>query len=63
MKGAGVVTAQTLVVLLPELGKVNKRQIAALVGVAPYNNDSGRKNGRRRIRGGRMEIRNVLGLD
>ena len=46
--------------LLPELGKVNKRQIAVLVGVAPYNNDSGRKSGRRRIKGGRMEIRNVL---
>ena len=60
MKGVGDVTAETMIVLLPELGKVNKRQIAALVGVAPYNNDSGRKSGRRRIKGGRMEIRNVL---
>lgn len=60
MKGAGAVTAQTMIVLLPELGKINKRQIAALVGVAPYNHDSGRKNGRRRISGGRAEVRNVL---
>jgi transposase len=60
MIGVGDVTAQTMIVLLPELGKANKRQIAALVGVAPYNNDSGKKSGMRRIRGGRMEIRNVL---
>jgi transposase len=60
MKGVGNVTSQTLIVLLPEIGKLNKRQIAALAGVAPYNNDSGRKNGIRRIKGGRMEVRNVL---
>ena len=60
MKGAGAVTAQTMIVLLPELGKINKRQIAALVGVVPYNHDSGRKNGRRKISGGRAEVRNVL---
>ena len=60
MKGAGVATAQIMLVLLPELGKVNKRQIASLVGVAPYNYDSGRKSGKRRIKGGRMEVRNVL---
>jgi len=60
MIGVGDTTAQTLIVLLPELGKVNKRQIAALAGVAPYNNDSGKRNGRMRIRGGRIEIRNAL---
>ena len=60
MKGVGNETAQTLIILLPELGKVNKRQIAALTGVAPYNNDSGKKIGRMKIRGGRMEVRNVL---
>ena len=60
MKGAGAATAQTMIVLLPELGKVNKRQIASLVGVAPYNYDSGRKSGKRRIKGGRMEVRNFL---
>lgn len=60
MKGIGDITTQTLLVLLPELGKVNKKQIAALTGLAPYNNDSGKKNGRRRIKGGRYEVRNVL---
>ena len=49
-----------MIVLLPELGKINKRQIAALVGVVPNNHDSGRKNGRRKISGGRAEVRNVL---
>lgn len=60
MKGIGDVTSQTLIVLLPEIGKLNKRKIAALAGVAPYNNDSGRKNGIRRIQGGRIEVRNAL---
>lgn len=60
MKGIGDVTSQTLIVLLPELGKINKRQIAALTGVAPYNCDSGKKSGRRQIRGGRFEVRNTL---
>ena len=60
MTGIGNETSQILIILLPELGKVNKRQIAALTGVAPYNNDSGKKFGKMKIKGGRMEVRNVL---
>ncbi|MNN41092.1 Transposase IS116/IS110/IS902 family protein [compost metagenome] len=45
---------------LPELGKLNRRQIAALVGVAPLANDSGNSRGRRRVKGGRFEIRRTL---
>ena len=45
---------------LPELGHLDRRQIAALAGVAPYNVDSGQCAGKRRIRGGRAAIRRVL---
>ncbi|WP_206711720.1 transposase [Xanthomonas translucens] len=45
---------------LPELGTLDRRQIAALVGLAPYNVDSGQHCGKRRIRGGRATIRRVL---
>jgi transposase len=58
--GVGPTTARTLLTQLPELGKLNRREIAALVGVAPFNNDSGKRNGVRRIRGGRSEVRSVL---
>src|SRR5690554_1668458 len=58
--GIGPVTAATLIAFLPELGQIERRQIAALVGVAPYNADSGGKKGLRRIRGGRAGIRRVL---
>lgn len=58
--GVGPVTAATLIAFLPELGQIERRQIAALVGVAPYNADSGGKTGLRRIRGGRAGIRRVL---
>jgi transposase len=51
--GVGAVTATTLVAELPELGQLNRQQIAALVGVAPYNQDSGPKRGKRKITGGR----------
>ncbi|RAX32965.1 UNVERIFIED_CONTAM: IS110 family transposase, partial [Escherichia coli] len=51
--GIGPVTASTLLGELPELGKLNRRQITALVGVAPFNRDSGYMRGRRRISGGR----------
>ena len=47
---------------LPELGKLNRKQIAALVGVAPFNKDSGRKRGKRRTTGGRASLRRVLYL-
>lgn len=58
--GVGPVTAATLIAFLPELGQIERRQIAALVGVAPYNADSGGKQGLRHIRGGRAGIRRVL---
>ena len=53
----GLITAASLLADLPELGTLDRKKIAALVGVAPMNRDSGRKSGRRRIRGGRAPIR------
>lgn len=58
--GVGDVTARTLLSELPELGELDRKEIAALVGVAPFNHDSGRMRGKRRIRGGRTSVRNVL---
>lgn len=58
--GVGPTTARTLLTQLPELGKLNRREIAALVGVAPFNNDSGKRTGARSIRGGRADVRAVL---
>jgi len=58
--GIGRVTASTIVAELPELGRINRRVAAALVGVAPFNKDSGPKRGRRRITGGRARVRRVL---
>ncbi len=58
--GVGTTTARTLLTHLPELGKLNRREIAALVGVAPFNNDSGKRKGMRSIRGGRADVRAVL---
>lgn len=58
--GVGTVTATTLTAELPELGKLNRREIAKLVGVAPRNNDSGRREGKRRISGGRSHVRSAL---
>src|SRR5258705_8987394 len=60
MPGVGPVLAFTLIALLPELGKMSRKQIAALVGLAPYDFDSGKLRGHRSIYGGRMPIRNVL---
>ena len=59
-KGVGKVLAYTLLSELPELGQLNRKQIAALVGVAPMNRDSGAYKGKRFIRGGRHKIRTVL---
>lgn len=56
----GRVLAYTLLSELPELGRLNRRKISALVGVAPMNKDSGTKSGQRRIRGGRHKVRTVL---
>lgn len=59
-RGIGPVASATLIAELPELGKLNRREIAALVGVAPMANDSGNSRGRRRVQGGRFDIRRVL---
>jgi transposase len=58
--GVGTATASQLVADLPELGKLNRQQIAALVGVAPLNRDSGMMRGRRAIFGGRADVRTGL---
>lgn len=59
-KGVGKVTASTLVCLMPELGSLTRAQAACLCGVAPRNRDSGSKNGRRMISGGRFYVRKIL---
>jgi len=58
--GVGPVLAITLLADLPELGRLSRREIAALVGVAPFNRDSGTLRGRRTVWGGRPHIRTVL---
>jgi transposase len=58
--GIGRVASATLIATLPELGHLNRREIAALVGVAPMANESGTSRGRRRVQGGRFEVRRVL---
>ena len=60
VKGVGKVLAYTLLSDLPELGQLNRKEVAALVGVAPMNRESGAYRGKRRIRGGRARIRTVL---
>lgn len=58
--GIGDITAFTLLAELPELGQLNRKQIAALVGVAPLNRDSGHMRGKRHIHGGRTSVRSIL---
>jgi len=58
--GIGPVTSAILIADLPELGRLGRKKIAALVGVAPFNNDSGPYHGKRRIKGGRPDVRTVL---
>jgi transposase len=60
MPGVGPLLACTLIALLPELGRVSRKQVAALVGVAPYAFESGTLKGRRCIWGGRAHVRRVL---
>ena len=60
MPGIGDITASMIVTMLPELGCLNRRQIAALVGIAPINRDSGLFRGKRMTGGGRQEVRNKL---
>jgi len=59
-KGVGPITSGTLMVALPELGQLDRRAIAALVGLAPFNRDSGVMRGRRSIYGGRSQVRTLL---
>ena len=58
--GVGQVTSTTLVAELPELGLLNRQEIAALVGLAPYDDDSGKRQGHRSVSGGRASVRTVL---
>lgn len=60
VQGVGKKTAAKLIADVPELGDCDRKQIAALVGVAPYNRDSGRKSGQRFISGGRPDVRSIL---
>jgi transposase len=60
MPGVGPVLACTLIALLPELGSMSRKQVAALVGVAPYTFESGKLKGKRCIWGGRAPVRDVL---
>lgn len=59
-KGVGFVTALMLLAKMPELGQLNRGQCAALAGVAPYDDDSGTRDGKRFIKGGRAEVRSAL---
>jgi transposase len=60
IKGLGPVASRTLLAGLPELGRLSGRQAAALAGLAPYDDDSGKRRGRRHVRGGRADVRAVL---
>ena len=60
--GVGLKTALVIIAKLPELGRVNRGEIAALVGLAPFASDSGYEKGKRHIRGGRSDIRSALYL-
>lgn len=60
VRGIGPTTAATLIADVPELGALSRREIAALVGLAPFNRDSGQMRGRRSIFGGRAEVRHTL---
>lgn len=60
VKGVGDVCATVLTIHLPELGRANRQQIAALAGLAPYDRDSGRYRGKRKVYGGRARVRVAL---
>ena len=60
VQGIGVLTASSLVALMPELGSLSDPQAAALAGVAPFNHDSGQFRGQRHISGGRAHVRSIL---
>jgi transposase len=58
--GVGPKTSQVLLSAMPELGKLNRQEIAALAGVAPFCDDSGKRSGARHIKGGRANVRSAL---
>jgi len=58
--GVGPVLSQALLGYLPEIGSLNRKQVAVLAGVAPFNRDSGRKRGKRSVWGGRERLRKIL---
>jgi transposase len=58
--GIGRITSAALIAAMPELGQANNKIVAALLGVAPYDDDSGRRRGERHIKGGRRRTRNVF---
>jgi transposase len=58
--GLGPVAISALIAWLPELGRLDRRELAALVGVAPFDDDSGKRTGQRYIQGGRCKLRNIL---
>lgn len=60
VKGVGPIISVMLAAYLPELGELNGKQVAALVGLAPFNSDSGTKRGKRRVSAGRSKIRSAL---
>lgn len=60
VKGVGPITISTLIAEVPELGKLSRREIGALIGVVPLNRDSGVMRGKRTIFGGRASVRHVL---
>jgi transposase len=60
--GVGPQTVRSLIAFMPELGRINRQQVAALAGLAPYNHESGKKKGKRLISGGRPKLRRALYL-
>lgn len=60
IKGVGQTTATCLIAYMPELGTLTNKEVAALTGVAPFNHDSGKKQGKRKTSGGRSEVRCML---
>lgn len=60
VQGVGIQTATVALAYMPELGNLSDKQASALVGLAPYNKDSGKHSGHRSIRGGRHQVRNML---
>lgn len=60
IKGVGEITAMNVLIDLPELGTLSHKQISSLVGLAPFNKDSGKRKGKRAIQGGRASVRSAL---